>query len=142
MWKIYGEETNCIAIQTTVGRLVESLKESEPEVYIGKVRYIDTTKGERPPGGNVMTPLFYKRMSFVHEAELRAVASLETLKTPIDPSGGCEVFARLTTLLENVHVSPGAPDWFAKTVKVEMLKHDLKDSIPLMGSYMDVPPLY
>jgi hypothetical protein len=28
------------------------------------------------------------------------------------------------------------------TVKAEMLKHGLPNEIPLMGSYMDVPPLY
>jgi hypothetical protein len=142
MWKLYGQETNCVAIQSTVKRLVESLKENTQKIFIGKVHYIDTVKGERPPTGNVIVPLFYKRMSFAHEAELRAIVSVEEWDTGVDPQGGCQVFARLTDLLETVHISPGAPPWFATMVKMEMVKHKLPDEIPLKGSHMDIEPLY
>src|SRR5687767_12683809 len=41
MWKLYSHGTNGVAIQTTFDRLVDSLRETDRDVYVGQVRYID-----------------------------------------------------------------------------------------------------
>jgi hypothetical protein len=74
MWKLHLKSPEGIAIRSTFGRLKESLSEAQQEVDIGRVRYIDY-KSDRVSGA-IMDRValgMYKRKSFAHEQELRAV---------------------------------------------------------------------
>ena len=48
MWEIYIKDYQGIAIQTTIGRFMESLEKSKEDVYIGKINYLDREKDESP----------------------------------------------------------------------------------------------
>jgi len=71
MWKLYLKSNEGIAIRSTFRRLRDSLKDTKPDVYIGKVNYIDYEKDNIPK--DFLSPFLHKRKSFDHEKELRAI---------------------------------------------------------------------
>ena len=79
MWKLYVKNSNGVAIQSTFKRLAESFREGTDNVYIGKVKYVDYMT-ELIPEGNSFYPFLYKRKSFAHESELRAIIQRMVVK--------------------------------------------------------------
>ena len=93
LWERYGHRnSSCIAIQSTIGRMIDSLEDSEAIIHIGRVKYrnYDTEhiKGfENFHAINLKDPnclmyLFYapmlsKRNMYGSENEIRAVISYE-----------------------------------------------------------------
>ncbi len=75
LWHMYCGNSNGVAIQSTIGRLKKSLMEEQIDIHIGQVKYINYLK-EKIPEENKMYPFVYKRASYAHEKELRAVVLL------------------------------------------------------------------
>ena len=74
MWKLYIYAHQGICICSSVSRLIKSFPDDKRLIiHVGMVNYIDFDT-EPIPSGNYLTPLLYKRRSFEHERELRAVA--------------------------------------------------------------------
>ncbi len=72
MWKLHTTNEEGIAIQSTVKRLCESMRPAKAPIWLGKVNYIDFDQCEE-----IRENIFlYKRRSFEHERELRAVMDL------------------------------------------------------------------
>ena len=136
--------------QSTFKRLKDSFKVNKvDEIYIGFVKYIDYEK-DSIPDGNIFNPFLYKRKSFEHEKELRAIimkfALVEQTKGKhilyIDPEWiGNYVKSDLSVLIENIVVSPTAPDWFAELIRSIMNKFGLTD-IEIRQSDLTKDPLY
>src|ERR1043165_4873977 len=61
-----------IAIRSSVARLKTALASFEDKIFVRPVRYLDYDR-DRIEMGDVLEPFFYKRRSFEHERELRAV---------------------------------------------------------------------
>lgn len=133
MWQLYLKSDEGIAIQSTCRKLKESFCEDE-NVYLGKVIYIDYEKDRienyydsTKPNPSIISsfaPFMYKRKSFEHEKEVRALIfkspeiSGESLGDYLDTiDDGVEVKINVEHLVENIYVAPTAPDWFAALVK-------------------------
>ena len=71
LWKLYSA-TRGVAIQSTIGRLKESLKASPENICIAPVAYIDWDKVDIPVG-NSFYPFVHKRINFESENEVRAL---------------------------------------------------------------------
>jgi hypothetical protein len=131
MWKLYSVNIrNAIAIQTTAERLYVALAR-DPQIDIGKVKYIDYDKSFASING----ACWYKRKSFEHEREVRAIKtdfSVETqgLYIPID----------VTELIETIYVSPYAPKWFEEVVYSIKEKYIIQ--APVVASEMAKKPFY
>ena len=95
MWAEYGDKNpTAVAIQTTVGDLIESFEATEFNIHVGKVEYKDydtehigdyehfTSKDLTDPY-NVLelfyTPILHKRNIYSDENEVRAVISFESI---------------------------------------------------------------
>ena len=85
------------------------------------VWYIDYSADD-PPVPTAMAPFRYKRKSFSHEKELRALVYAEfrdkrgnLLPPPGD--NGIRLRADLATLIEEVYVAPTAPKWFVDLLR-------------------------
>jgi len=114
-----------VAIKSTFKRLKDSfLPHKDDDIFIGKVKYIDYTR-DVIPKGNIFNPFLYKRKSFEHERELRAILlkfapQHETVEIPIlyvDPKWfGVYVKTDLDILIDSIVVSPSVPDWFIDLV--------------------------
>jgi hypothetical protein len=73
MWSQYLRTQEGIAIRSYYKRLGESFARYQDfEIYMGMVKYIDY-ESDTIPWGNMLAPTMYKRKSFEHERELRAV---------------------------------------------------------------------
>ena len=119
MWKIYLKSDEGISIRSTIGRLRDSFAESKARIFIGEVNYVDYDS----PAFQIVNPfecVQCKRLSFAHERELRAVVwsalfprSTQIAKNQLGISIGCD----LQTLIEEIRVSPTAPEWMTNVVK-------------------------
>ena len=118
MWKLYGKHADAVAIRTRYSTLVNCLPES---TSIGLVNYIDY-KTDYIPGGNLLTPYMYKRMSFEHEKEVRVLYwQAPTLEIPlplIKEDGGIRIPVYLDLLIEDIYVAPSCPKWQLRLIKL------------------------
>ena len=122
MWRLYLKGSDGIAIMSSYGRLRNSFKNTSEQIYIGKVRYIDYQR-DSIDGTSIFSPFLYKRNSFTHEREVRALIS----KLPIRDGGldfaqesiedGINIDVDLSLLVETIYVVPYAPKWVHNAVK-------------------------
>jgi hypothetical protein len=143
MWKLYAAGQQAIAIRSSYRRLRHCLPSN---VHVGVVRYIDFV-ADTLPVGNTFSPYAYKRSSFAHEHELRAVLSegppivdgVMNLHAD-NPKHGAVMPVALGELIEVVYVAPTLPEWFAETVEGLTRKYSLP--MPVIRSAMDRSPMY
>jgi len=132
MWKLYLKSNEGIAVQSTYRKLRESIIDDE-KVYLGKVKYIDYEKesidhyyGPNFTNDfifNMFAPFVYKRKSFEHEREVRAL--IERLPTTSGEqighyqdtiAHGVKIKVDVKRLVENIYIAPSAPDWLPSLV--------------------------
>lgn len=110
LWRLYcPPPTIGIAIRTTVGRLWEAT-EQEASAIVGQVQYLDfrhafaTIQDER---------IFCKRQSLSHESEVRVVLHNHFY----NPTAGKTLECDLSSLIEEIRISPFSPSWVLDVVK-------------------------
>jgi hypothetical protein len=136
MWDLYSSHGLGIAIQSTVRRLQRSLKNCPRDVYVGCINYIDHANDD-PPVCNTFELFMYKRKSFEHEREIRAVISRSNdrygwpPKPPLE-NRGLLVSISLGGLIENVYISPTAGKWAQPLVASIMRKYRV-NRIPIQS---------
>jgi hypothetical protein len=145
MWKLFVNSNESIAVQSTYNKLKMSLDaENTFYVFIGLVKYIDY-KVDIFNYGNVFSPFLFKRKSFEHEKELRAIASSGIdnpgLKcTEKNDSDGLNIKVNLDLLIETIFINPTAPDWFYELVKSVTAKY--KFHFEVRNSTLKSEPLF
>jgi hypothetical protein len=124
MWVLYSGKSPGIAITSTYEAMRASFQSVEQDIYIGTVKYADY-QWEAIPQRNIMSPTMYKRRSFAHENELRAVimtgpgGETDPKRGVAHTSNGLYVSCLLEHLVEKVYVSPISAKWY----------HDLVESV-------------
>ncbi len=130
-WRNYALSNEGIAIRTTTERLREALTHTPHPVYLGQVQYVDF-RSERLTDEMLELPCIFKRRSFAHEHELRALIAVESLVV------GRPVRVDLDTLIESIYVAPSAPDW------IPFLVCELTERFgvpkPIKQSSLDIAP--
>jgi hypothetical protein len=131
MWRLYSSYIdNAIAIRTTYKSLYESLGRN-PSISIGRVKYIDFNKSF----AGVNDSFWRKRKSFEHEKEVRAlVHDHECLEK------GKAIHCNLETLIEEVYLSPKAPEWFVTLLNDVNKKYGL--NVKVHQSRLNDEPFY
>jgi hypothetical protein len=123
MWSQYLKTQEGIAIRSSYQRLTESFERYQDfEVHIGMVNYLDY-ESDTIPFGNILAPVMFKRKSFEHERELRAVVwTLEHGKNAMGSENkfkdisGLYVAIDIPTLIERIYVTPTAPTWVRELI--------------------------
>ncbi|WP_141532721.1 hypothetical protein [Bacillus cereus] len=136
MWDLYLKNGDGIAIQSTVLNFKNSLDVTDEAIYLGEVNYIDYTE-EAIPKDNAFWPYTYKRRSFEHEREIRAIATINVddgsdainfnADSPVE--FGIQVECNIEALIENIYVSPNSPKWFGELVRSVCKKYELDKKI-------------
>lgn len=129
MWKLY---TNCqqgIAIKTTYLRLYQALSRN-PSIDIGRINYIDYSKRFA-----AIDSYWYKRLSFEHEHEVRAVIRSFDNSCP-----GMMIDVNIETLIEEIYISPYSGKWFKDVVKDLLVRYNI--NAPLKYSNMNNAAFY
>jgi hypothetical protein len=149
MWGLYQRDGRGIAIRSTFRRLTKSLQ-GDHLIMVGTVNYVDYDN-QYIHEGNALAPYIYKRISFEHEREVRAViqdlawvaelsgsedvVSLST-PTPI----GLSIPVDLARLIETVYIAPEAPGWFAELVEKVIRRYG--HQWPIRHSDLSRDPVY
>lgn len=168
MWEQYSTNGQGIAIQTTVGDLIDALTD-EPGVFIsggdipddankinrlikfGRVRYIDYDR-QLIPENNLYAPVFHKRLSFSHENEFRAAFSIFGEKveeqdgvgsiadSSLDVPPGMYIDIDIGKLIDTLYISPTSPEWFLE--QVELIKERYEIKCAIQKSSLDEDPVF
>ena len=158
MWKLYSKDDYGIAIKTNFDSFAKSFTSSE-EIFIGRINYIDYETAD-PIGDHWCFHAFLcKRRSFKHESEVRAIVQKLPPGNQIVPPGhqaegkdgvvdlsqdifdvGNSYKVDLSFLIQEVIVSPYAPDWLVELVKSVAARYKLK--APVNKSRLADPPTW
>lgn len=141
MWKLYGEHNESVCIQSDFISLNEALPK---ECHIGIVKYI-SYRDKITESKYLFTPFLYKRKSFEHEREIRAIFwKIEISNNQIilgsESEHGIPIPVSLDSLIHNVFVSPAAPPWFRDVVEDASAKYNL--AAPVHQSSLTESPIF
>lgn len=150
MWSVYSRLGEGIAIQSTYHRLRDSFisEDHDQRVNIGIVTYVDYDV-DAVPESSLLYPYLFKRKSYEHERELRALALddafiRERMSGNTNPVSlpGKIIDVDLGILIESIHVSPNSPEWFTELVRSMAARQPQKSEIPVVNSLLDREPLH
>lgn len=145
MWRLYSKDNNGVAIQSTFYRLRESIENAPERICISDVRYVDFNK-EVLSGQSIVNIAVYKRRSFSHENELRAIYIREPVTidkekfSKLNHESGKKIDVNVERMIERLYVSPYAEKWFKDLVKSVALKYNLTVDV-VQSSLFDTPRL-
>ena len=131
MWRLYSSKQGGIAVKTDFNSFVESFTTSE-QIHIGSVKYVDY-ENDQIPENDPLSPYLYKRKSFEHEREVRAIiqntptGNIAQSQDIYDIGDFCQV--DLNLLIQEVIIDPFAPDWFLTLVKSVAKRYELKVTV-------------
>ena len=116
MWSTYVKGYG-IAIQSTYARLLQVIDEqSEYDVHIGTVKYIDHEKESFPDDNNMLYQFVHKHKSYEYEKEIRAIIMInetipKALMAPTSLLEGIYVNVNFETLIQSIILPPKIPPW-------------------------------
>ncbi|MEL1254897.1 hypothetical protein AAEO57_13985 [Flavobacterium sp. DGU38] len=114
MWQIFTQNSEGLAIQSTIGRLQRAVKpENNFDQYIGEVNYIDYKK-EYIPFDDLFFPFLFKRKSFQYEREVRIIT--DTSQSNLKLNDGLKINIDINQLIEKIYIHPKSENWYKKLV--------------------------
>jgi hypothetical protein len=118
MWQIFTQNSEGLAIQSTIGRLQKALNpETNLKQYIGQVNYIDYKK-EYIPFDDLFFPFLFKRKSFQYEREVRIIS--DTSDTAITINDGIKINVDISQLIDKIYIHPKSENWY-KNLVIELV---------------------
>ncbi|MEB9947044.1 DUF2971 domain-containing protein [Bacillus cereus] len=138
MWDLYLKSSEGVAIQSNVGKLIESFAHCPEKIRFGKVKYKDFKKEPIEIDDILIDMFVYKRKSFEHEREIRAIHKIpfiyaeegwikDEVESPV--KHGLGISCDISVLIEKVYISPTAPSWFEELVRSMCDKFNLNDRV-------------
>ena len=119
MWQIFTQNSEGLAIQSTIGRLQEAVgTEKVFEQYIGEVNYIDYKK-EYIPFDDLFFPFLFKRKSFQYEREVRIITDVS--KNNLTINDGLKINININQLIERIYIHPKSENWY-KNLVIQLVK--------------------
>lgn len=128
-WKMYAKEKLGIAIKTNIGRLRESFKSAEENIYIGEVRYYDD-ENPKYKTGNTFYTFLTKNNYYEFESEVRCITRI----LQDDKQTTKNIKVDLNELIEDVYISPFAEKrGLIEIIEFLREKHNLNFNIKISG---------
>ena len=119
MWQIFTQNSEGLAIQSTVKRLQDALiPEKNYKQYIGEVNYIDYKK-EYIPFDDFFFPFLFKRKSLQYERELLIIT--DVTDSYIKLNDGLKINVDITQLIEKIYIHPKSENWY-KNLVIQLVK--------------------
>ena len=124
MWEIYGRDTNAVALQTTVGRMKDSINSSGLSGHSLLLKPVVYERSESVQGVLPYEECFFrKRPHFAFEDEVRISLDTYSRISPVkDTPYGYGLPASINGLVENIFVHPDSSEWFVDVVN-SITKH-------------------
>lgn len=138
MWKLYVGSEDGVALKSTVKRIKSAISNSDHQIFMGKIKYIDYGTSEFNDV-QWFDYCFHKRKAFAHENEMRLafVNNQDIVHQTID-SNGVEVPVEMDTLIHELYVSTTNKDLRSKVVE-GIRKCNLNKKVFL--SALSLPPI-
>lgn len=129
LWKIYSDLNQGIMIKSSFKRIINALKESKEKVYCSKVKYIDHDT-DSIDIGNTMSPVVHKHKAYSYENEIRLIHEVSNIGWKHDwenekYKNGIKVNVNLGKLIDEIVISPFAPEWFSDLIRDILDKYSL-----------------
>lgn len=119
MWQIFTQNSEGLAIQSTIGRLQKALHpETNFNQYIGEVNYIDYKK-EYIPFDDMFFPFLFKRKSFQYEREVRIIS--DVADNTIKINDGLKINVDINELIAKIYIHPKSENWY-KNLVIQLVK--------------------
>ncbi|AOW11144.1 DUF2971 domain-containing protein [Flavobacterium gilvum] len=119
MWQIFTQNSEGLAIQSTVKRLQDALRpENNYKQYIGEVNYIDYKK-EYIPFDDMFFPFLFKRKSFQYEREVRIIS--DVTDSNIKLNDGLKINVDISQLIDKIYIHPKSENWY-KNLVIQLVK--------------------
>ena len=119
MWQIFTQNSEGLAIQSTIGRLQNALiPENNYKQFIGEVNYIDYKK-EYIPFDDMFFPFLFKRKSFQYEREVRILTDVAEKKMTLND--GLKINVDIDQLIEKIYIHPKSENWY-KNLVIDLVK--------------------
>jgi hypothetical protein len=119
MWQIFTQNSEGLAIQSTIGRLQNALiPENNYKQFIGEVNYIDYKK-EYIPFDDMFFPFLFKRKSFQYEREVRIITDVAENKMTLND--GLKINVDIDQLIETIYIHPKSENWY-KNLVIDLVK--------------------
>lgn len=131
MWKIYLKDCAGVAIQSTVGRMIEAFRDTPQEVTIGAIEYSDYERDDFS-AADIFSLAMHKRRNYEHEKELRAIVMCN------EGGSGKRVNVDLDAMIQKVYVAPGSKTWFSELLIQMLNRYSL--SMQVLKSSLDGSP--
>lgn len=162
MWDLYLKSNQGLCIESSISDLRCALEDSSQEIYLSKIEYVDyrdeilEDRMEQGIITDTLTPFLYKRKSFSHENEFRAIIhdppwvdSESNILTPEDIreldreelayEPGKTVNVDIQTLIGSIKISAEAEPWISDLVKSVCETHGLNSDLVEESAMGDSP---
>lgn len=122
LWKIYSNFSQGIMITSQISSLIESFKETQENVDLSEVKYLNHSIDDMPDG-NMMYPVIHKNKAYSYEKELRLIHTVDFgngllydwSKEEIEQ--GKYLILNLDKLIDEVILSPYSPNWYIELIE-------------------------
>lgn len=134
LWKIYSDFNQGIMLTSKVTSIIEALKETEENIDLSVVKYINHTYDEMPDG-NSMYPVIHKHKAYSYENELRLIHTVDFGNGLIydwskeEIEQGKYLNVKLDKLIDEIVLSPYSPKWYIKLIENLCDTYELKTII-------------
>ncbi|NPV01761.1 MAG: hypothetical protein HPY53_10315 [Brevinematales bacterium] len=108
LWKNYGNGKYSICLQSTIGKLLESAKETTEDINIEEVRYFDFKNYINNPITNFIDLATIKNIHYQDEREIRLLVFNPTI---------IDIQVNLSILIDKIILSPLMEPWEKDVVK-------------------------
>jgi len=162
MWDLYLKSNQGLCIESSISDLELALEDSNQEIYLSKIEYADYREEileDRMEQGiitDTLSPFLYKRKSFSHENEFRAiihdppwvdsesgiVSSEDIRQSDLEESAyesGRTVNVDIQNLIDSIRISPEAEPWIFDLVKSVCNTHGLDSDLVIESEMGDSP---
>ena len=138
MWKIYGQSNQSVCISTTVGKVLDSLiLPDNMKISAARVEYIDHSE-QYYNNSHRLDPFIHKHLAYQYEREARIIVYPESQNPLLERHSniyGTRIRLTGPNFIEEIKVSPEAPDWFYELIKNIKDKYNLQAEV--CRSYLD-----
>ena len=138
LWKIYSDFQKGIMIKSSVNKLHQALENTKQDILLSEIKYIDHNSTTMMDG-NVMYPIIHKHIAYHFEQEIRLINKVEyrqNIETGYyfdwskeETQTGRYLKTDLNNLIDEIIISPYAPNWFYEMVLDLTRKYGLEKVI-------------
>lgn len=130
MWEQYAQKNEGLAIVSTFKKLNDAFRKNvDYKIHFKHVKYIDYSNIKKPSTDPVK-PFAYKRKSFEHEKEVRAI--IHCVEKKNNKEKGVLVPIGINKIIDKIYVAPYAEDWIVDLVNNLIEKYEL--NVPVIKS--------